>query len=180
MAARRASCSVVRLRTSCSNFWSTRLSASPSARTNACSESAIWVRRARISSTSWTIFVMQGSLLLVRTRESLLVASLPIYAERNEGKRYLCICWAKPQTRCAGATRSKLANQPHQFALNIDLVRAEDARLIVGIGRLEGDRSAFFAQALEGGLLLFNQGHDHLAVHCFPTRLSYDHEPLRQ
>src|SRR6267378_6715579 len=32
---------------------------------------------------------------------------------------------------------SKLADQPHQPALDVDLVGAEDARLVVGVGGLE-------------------------------------------
>src|SRR5215467_13511723 len=150
MAARRASCSVVRLRTSCSNFWSTRLSASPSARTSACSESAIWVRRARISSTSWTIFVMQGPPAFGSDARITPCRKSPY--SRNEGKHRLSICWTKQHHGGRCATGSELANQPHELTLDIDLVRTEDTRLIVGIGRLECDGSAFLAQALEGGL----------------------------
>src|SRR5262245_56148718 len=62
------------------------------------------------------------------------------------------------------ADRSKLANQSHQFTLDVDLVRAEDSRLIVGVGRLERDGSTLLAQALEGGFLLFHEGHDNVAV----------------
>src|SRR5215470_16168038 len=75
---------------------------------------------------------------------------------------------AKPQPCCPTPSRpvrrSELANQSHQFTLNIDLVRTEDSRFVVWIGRLERDGGTLLAQALEGGLLLFYQRHDDVAV----------------
>src|SRR5438132_12993201 len=59
---------------------------------------------------------------------------------------------------------SKPAYQPHEPPLDVDLVGAEDAGLVVGVGGLQGDGGALLAQALEGRLLLLDQGDDDVAV----------------
>src|SRR5262249_21954363 len=146
--------------------------ASPSARTSACSESAIWLRRARISSTSWTIFVMQGPPAFGSDARITSFDKSPYPCRPKRGQAPHMHPWsklgAKPQscrpTPCRPLRRSKLANQSDQFALNIGLVRTEGSRLVVWIGRLERDRGTLLAQALEGGLLLFYQRHDDVAV----------------
>src|SRR5436190_17353746 len=59
---------------------------------------------------------------------------------------------------------SKPSYQPHQPPLDVDLVGAEDAGLVVGVGGFQRDRGALLAQALEGGLLLLDHGDDDVAV----------------
>src|SRR6187200_2127383 len=60
--------------------------------------------------------------------------------------------------------RSKPTDQPHEPALDVDLVGAEDAGLVLGVGGFERDGGALLAQALEGGLLLLDHRHDDVAV----------------
>src|SRR5690606_22944962 len=55
-------------------------------------------------------------------------------------------------------------DQPYEPPLDIHLVGAEDARLELGVGSLERDRGAPFAQALEGRLLMIDQSHDDVAI----------------
>src|SRR5262249_53327842 len=69
-----------------------------------------------------------------------------------------------PLARQARPAPSKSSNQSDQPALNVDLIGTEDARLIVGIGSLERDRSPLLAQAFEGRLLLLDQSDDDVAV----------------
>src|SRR5690606_3134146 len=55
------------------------------------------------------------------------------------------------------------ADEADQLALHRHLVGAEDLGLVVSVGRLQRDRGALFAQALESGLFALDKGHDDLA-----------------
>src|SRR5476651_55096 len=53
--------------------------------------------------------------------------------------------------------------EPGQAALDLDPVGSEDPRLVGGVGRLERDRRALLAQALQRRLGIVDQRHDNLA-----------------
>ena len=55
------------------------------------------------------------------------------------------------------------ADEADQLALDLDLIGAEDAGLVVAVGRLQRDRGPLLAQAFEGGFLALDQRHDDLA-----------------
>src|SRR5690606_29372172 len=59
--------------------------------------------------------------------------------------------------------RSVAPDEPDQSALDLDPVRPEDPRLVGGIGRLERDRGALAAEALQRCLLVVDERHDDVA-----------------
>src|SRR5215212_9515138 len=61
------------------------------------------------------------------------------------------------------ARRSVATNQTDQLALNLDPVGAEHARLVARVCRLERDRGAAAAEALQRRLLVVDQRHDDVA-----------------
>ena len=70
-----------------------------------------------------------------------------------------------PAPPAAWAARvSSAANEPDEAALDIHLVGPENARLVLGVGRLERDRRALLAQTLERRLLLLHERDDDVAV----------------
>src|SRR6202522_2252250 len=71
-------------------------------------------------------------------------------------------------TRSAGhpslfVSPSVTAQQAHHFPLDADPIRPEDPRFVGGIGGLERNRGAPFAQSLERRFLVVDQRDDNLA-----------------
>src|SRR5712691_6155724 len=62
-----------------------------------------------------------------------------------------------------GRKKSVAPEQADELALNAHAVGAEDARLVGGVRRLQRDRGALLAQALQRRLLLVDQRDDDVA-----------------
>jgi hypothetical protein len=55
------------------------------------------------------------------------------------------------------------ADESNEFALDLDVVGAEDLRAEGRVGGLKGDGAALLAEALQGRGLFVNQRHDDIA-----------------
>ncbi len=71
---------------------------------------------------------------------------------------------AKRQRRRPPVSHSITTDEAHEATLDVDLIRPENARLVIGVRGLERDRRTLLAQALQGRLLALDEGHDNVAV----------------
>src|SRR5690606_42160110 len=65
-------------------------------------------------------------------------------------------------------------DKPHEPALNVDLIRAKDAGLVVRIGSLKRNGRTLLAKTLECRFLLLNQRNDDIAIFGGLAALDYD------